>query len=77
VSENRVLRKIFGLERDEQIRGWKNCLMRGFKTCALCYLYTSSDQFKNNEMSRACSMNGLTRNAQEILTGMPEGKRPL
>jgi hypothetical protein len=28
-------------------------------------------------MGRACSTNGETRNACRILTGKPEGKRPL
>jgi hypothetical protein len=32
--------------------------MWGFTTCTLCYIYTYNDQFKN-EMSRACSMNGI------------------
>jgi hypothetical protein len=32
---------------------------------------------KENEMDRACSTNGETRNAYRILVGKPEGKRPL
>jgi hypothetical protein len=29
------------------------------------------------EMSRACSTNGVKRNAYSILVGKPEGKKPL
>jgi hypothetical protein len=32
---------------------------------------------KEDEMRRACSTNGETRNAYKILVGKPEGKRPL
>jgi hypothetical protein len=32
---------------------------------------------KEDEMGRACSTNGETRNAYRILVGKPEGKRPL
>jgi hypothetical protein len=33
--------------------------------------------FKKEEMDRACSTNGVTRNAYRILVGKPERKRPL
>ena len=29
VSKNRVLRKIFGLKREQVEAGWKSCIMRG------------------------------------------------
>jgi hypothetical protein len=32
---------------------------------------------KEDEMGRACNMNGEKRNAYGILVGKPEGKRPL
>jgi hypothetical protein len=32
---------------------------------------------KEDEMGRACSTNGESRNAYRILVGKPEGKRPL
>jgi hypothetical protein len=35
-----------------------------------------SDQVKENEMGRACSMNG-EKNAYRIFVGKPEGKLPL
>jgi hypothetical protein len=34
VFENRMLRK-FGSKRDEEIGGWRKCIMRSFITCAL------------------------------------------
>jgi hypothetical protein len=35
VFENRVLRKMFGLKRNEVVGGAKNCIMRSFITCTL------------------------------------------
>jgi hypothetical protein len=35
VFENRMLRRIFGLKRDEATGGWKNCITTSFITCAL------------------------------------------
>jgi hypothetical protein len=33
VFENRVLRRIFGLKRDEMVKVGGNCIMRSFITC--------------------------------------------
>jgi hypothetical protein len=40
-------------------------------------MYNYNDQVKEGEMGRACSMNGAKRNANRILVGKPEGKKPL
>jgi hypothetical protein len=40
-------------------------------------LYSSNGKVNEEEMSRACSMNGDKRNAYKLLVGKPEGKRPL
>jgi hypothetical protein len=51
VFENRELRKIFGLTRDEE-----NCVMRSFKII-LFSEYKWDDEVKENEMGRAYSTN--------------------
>jgi hypothetical protein len=38
---------------------------------------TSDLDVKEDEMGRACNINGEKRNAYGILVGKPEGKRPL
>jgi hypothetical protein len=35
VFENRVLRRIFGPERDKVTGDWNNCIMRSFTICTL------------------------------------------
>jgi hypothetical protein len=32
VFENRVLRRVFGQQRDGTIGGWRNCIMRSYTT---------------------------------------------
>jgi PAS domain-containing protein len=61
VFVNRVLRRIFGLKRDEVTGGWRKL----------------HNEELHNEMGRACSMNGEERNAYRILVGKVEGKSPL
>jgi hypothetical protein len=53
--KNRVVRRIFGLEREEIIGGWKK-----LHNEALLYFYQVllSDQIKEVQMGRASSMNG-------------------
>jgi hypothetical protein len=46
----------------------ENYIMRSFITCTLLI---------EDEIGRACSTNGVKRNAYRILAGMPEGRRPL
>jgi hypothetical protein len=71
VTENRVLRRIFGPKRDEVTGGW-----RKLHNEKLHNLYSSPNiiQVKEDAMSRACSTNGEKRNAYRILVGTPEGK---
>jgi hypothetical protein len=38
VVENRVLRSIFGPERDEIIEVGENCIMRSFINCTHCHI---------------------------------------
>jgi hypothetical protein len=75
VFENRVLRRIFGLKRDEVMEIGENCIMRSFITL-LFAKHNCNDQVKEYEKGRAYSMNG-GKEPHRILVGEPEGKRPL
>jgi hypothetical protein len=77
LSENRVLRRIFGPKRDEVMEEWGK-LHNG----ELHNLYSSPDiirQIKSRRMRRvghvACMGEG--RNLYKVLVGKPKGKRPL
>jgi hypothetical protein len=77
VFENRVLRRIFGPKRGEVMGEW-----RKMQNGELHNLYSSPDiirQIKSRRMRWvghvACMGEG--RNVYRVLTGKPEGKRPL
>jgi hypothetical protein len=78
VCENRVVRRIFGLKRDEVTGGW-----RKLHNEELHNLYSSPSiiiMIKSRRMRWAehvARMGGGKRNAYRILEGKPEGKRPL
>jgi hypothetical protein len=77
VSENRVLRGIFGPERDEVTGEW-----RKLHSGELRNLYSSPDiirQIRSRRMRWAghVARMGEGRNVYRVLVGKPEGKRPL
>jgi hypothetical protein len=74
VFEKRVLRRIFGPQRDEVTGEWRKLHNEERPN-----LYSSPNIIRmiKDEMGRACSINGAKRNAYRILVGKPEGKRPL
>jgi hypothetical protein len=76
VFENRVLRRIFGLKRDEVTGGWEK-----LHNEELCDLYSSPSIIriiKSRRMRCAGHVARLeTRNAYRLLVRKPEGKRPL
>jgi hypothetical protein len=75
VFENRVLRRIYGPKRDEVTGGW-----RKLHNEELHNLYCSPNiiiMIKPRRMGRHIARTGEKRNAYRILTGKPEGKRPL
>ena len=55
VFENRVLKRIFGPNRDEVTGNGKNYIMRCLKIFTP-HQYYLCNQIKNNEMGWACSM---------------------
>jgi hypothetical protein len=76
VFENRVVRRIFGLKRDEMIG------RRKLHNEELYNLYDSPSiirMIKSSRMRWAGHVAGMgeKRNAYRILMGKPEGKRPL
>jgi hypothetical protein len=71
VFENRVLRK-----RGE-VTGDGRKLHNEELLCCMWSPRCKSDQIKENEMGRACGMQGEQRNACSILVGKCEGKRAL
>jgi hypothetical protein len=71
--------RIFGPKRDEVMGG---CRRLHVCNMELHNLYSSPSiiriiKSREDEMDRACSMNGVKRNAYRILVGTPAGKRPL
>jgi hypothetical protein len=77
VFENRVLRRIFGLKRDEVTGEWRK-LHNG----ELHNLYSSPDIIRQIKSRRTrwaghVARMGEGRNLYRVLVGKPEGKRPL
>jgi hypothetical protein len=77
VSENRVLRRIFGPKRDEVTGEWKK-----LHSGELHNLYSSPDiirQIKSRRFRWAGNVArmGEGRNVYRVLVGKPKGKRPL
>jgi hypothetical protein len=77
VFENRLLRRIFGLKRDEVTGGW-----RKLHNEELHNLYSSPSIIRTIKSKKVIwawhvTRMGEKRNAYRILVGNPEGKRPL
>jgi hypothetical protein len=73
VFENKVLRRIFGLRRDEVTGGWRE---------ELCDLHSSPSIIRIIKSRRTrwvghVARRGEKRNAYRLFIGKPEGKRPL
>jgi hypothetical protein len=75
VSENRVLKRIFGWKRDEVAGGWRE--LHNEELYNSCSSPSIIRMIKEDEMGRARNTNGEKRNVYRILVGEPEGKRPL
>jgi hypothetical protein len=77
VFENRVLRRMFGLKRDEETGG-----LRKLHNEELHNLYSSPSIIRmikprGMRWTEQVARMGDKRNACRILVGKPEGKRPL
>jgi hypothetical protein len=77
VFENRVLRRILGLRRDEVIGGWTKLYNE-----ELHDLHSSSNiiritKSRRMRWTRHVACTGEKRNMYRILVGKPEGMRPL
>jgi hypothetical protein len=77
VFENKVLRRIFGLKRDEVTVGWRKLHNEELRD-----LYSSPSIIKIIKSRRTRWAGHVARmrekrNAYRLLVGKPEGKRPL
>jgi hypothetical protein len=77
VFENRVLRRIFGLQSEEVAGGW-----RTLHNEKLHNLYASQSilrviKSKGNRWAGNVTRMGVMRNAYNVLVGKPKGRRPL
>jgi hypothetical protein len=77
VFENRVLRRIFGPERDEVTGEWRdlhNEELRDLHSLTIIIRIIKSMRMK---LAGQVARMGERRNAYGYLVGKPEGKRPL
>ena len=72
VFENRVLRRIYGAERDEVTGEWRKLHTEEHND-----RYCSGDQIDKKEVGGACSTMGKITGAYKLLVQKSEGKRPL
>ena len=77
VFENRVLRRVFGLKRDEVIGEWRK--LHNEELSDLYFLPNIVRVVKSRRMRWACHVArmGEGRGVYRVLVGEPEGERPL
>jgi hypothetical protein len=56
VFENRVLRRIFGLKREEVRGDWRKLHSKELHNFYQSTRYNKADKFKENEVGRACGI---------------------
>jgi hypothetical protein len=57
VFENRVLRKIFGLKKDEKMGGWRKLYNEELHSLYSSTKYEWNDQVTDDKVGRECSTN--------------------
>jgi len=74
VSENRVLRRIFGSKRNKVTREWRKLLNEELND-----LYSPSivRVIKSRRWARHVARKGESKGVYRVLVGKPEGKKPL
>jgi hypothetical protein len=75
VFEGRVMRNVFGPERQDTEEDEGNCFTRSF-TIFLPHQILMVNHLKH-EMGGAYGMHGREENAYKVLDGKPEGMKPL
>jgi hypothetical protein len=76
VFEDRVLRKIVGLKRNEEIGDWRKLRNEELKFSVIIK-YFSGDHKKKNETGGNVARMGKNLNVCRILVGKTEGRKPL
>jgi hypothetical protein len=77
VFENRVLRRIFGLKRDEVIGGWRKLHNEGINNLYSLSIIITTIKSRRVRWAGHVAHMGTKRNTYRILVGKPEAKRPL
>jgi hypothetical protein len=77
VFENRVLRRIFGLKKDEVMGGWRKLHNEELHNCTFPPSIIRMIKSRRMKWAGDVSRTGARRNTYRIMVGKPEGKRPL
>jgi hypothetical protein len=74
VFENRVLRRVFGLKRDEVTGEWRKLHNEELSDLYSLPKYCAGGKIEKKEMGGACGAYGEERGVHRVLVGKPEGK---
>jgi hypothetical protein len=77
VFENRVLRTIYGLKREEEEGGWRKLHNEEFHNWNASQNIIRVIESRRMRWAGHVERMGEMRNVYKILAGIPEGKRPL
>jgi hypothetical protein len=77
VFENRVLRRIFGLKRDEVTGGWRKLLNEELHGLYSSPIIVREIKARRMRWAGHVARKGEARDAYNILVGRPEVRRPL